>query len=84
MTGYEIGAFPDTSCIRAIAFSPDGKILASGTVNKKVQLWDVVTGNLLRTLEGHGDKVRTLAFSPDGKTLVSGSADKTIKIWRSP
>jgi len=70
-----------TSDVYSVAFSPDGKILASGSGDNTIQLWDVAKGTLLRTLQGHTSWVRSVAFSPDGKILASGSADKTIKLW---
>jgi uncharacterized protein with WD repeat len=65
----------------SVAFSPDGKSLASSNVNGIIKLWDVSTGAELRTLKGHSSAVLSVAFSPDGKTLASGSSDNTVKLW---
>jgi WD40 repeat protein len=65
----------------SVAFSPDGKLLASGSGDCTIELWDVATGSLVRTLEGHTRYVTSVAFSPDGKLLASGSRDGTIKLW---
>ena len=68
--------------VNSVAFSPDGKTLASGSYDNTVKLWDVGSGKVIRTLTGHEDVyVYSVAFSPDGKTLASGSNDKTIKLW---
>jgi len=72
--------------VNSIAFSPDGRTLASGGWDKKIKIWEVTSGKLLRTLGGwfSGDStnwVRSVVFSSDGRTLADGSSDKTIKIW---
>src|SRR5262249_5556127 len=66
---------------RAVSFTRDGKILASGGDDKAVRLWDVATGKELRRLEGHQKEVAAVAFAPDGKFLASGSSDETIRLW---
>jgi WD40 repeat protein len=66
--------------VNAIAFSPDGKQLASGSEDETVRLWDTATGAVLQTLAGHSSHVNTIAFSPDGKQLAPGSDDKTIRL----
>ena len=65
----------------SVAFSPDGKLLASASRDKTVRLWDPATGAALQTLEGHRDSVLSVAFSPDGKLLASASHDETVRLW---
>jgi len=67
--------------VYSVAFSPDGQTLALGSWDNAVRLWQVANA-LMRTLEGHTDRVMSVAFSPDGKTLASGSDDKTVRLWR--
>ena len=67
--------------VYSVGFSPDSKVLASGSWDKTIKLREVNTGKLLNTLEGHSNYIYSVAFSPDGKVLASGSGDKTIKLW---
>ncbi len=69
------------SLIMSLAFSPDGKFVATGSADKKIELWDIATGRSLKMLTGHANYVSSLVFSPDSKTLFSGSGDRTIKLW---
>ena len=65
----------------AVAFSPDGATLASGSRDNTVILWDLAARKKLRVLEGHTALVTSVRFSPDGKLLASGSRDGLIKLW---
>jgi WD40 repeat protein len=72
----------DSHAVLSVAFSPDGKILASGSADDTVTLWDLASGQLIgQLLQGHSDVVTSVAFSPDGKILVSGSKDSTVILW---
>jgi WD40 repeat protein/beta-lactamase regulating signal transducer with metallopeptidase domain len=64
-----------------VAASSDGKYFASSHEDKTVRLRDAATGQVLRTLRGHGDVVSHVGFSPDGKYLSTASFDKTVKLW---
>ena len=64
-----------------MAFSPDGTVLATGSHDLTIKLWDVATGRERATLRGHTGNVYTVAFSPDGSLLASGSLDGTVRIW---
>ena len=69
------------SSINSIAFGPGGSLLASGSGDNTVQLWNLDTETLLATLEGHTDSVLNVVFSPDGSLLASGSGDGTVRLW---
>ncbi|WP_326826011.1 protein kinase domain-containing protein [Streptosporangium sp. NBC_01756] len=75
LTGHNDG-------VCSVAFSPDGKILATGSYDDTVRLWEVATGTSIgRPLTGHNDGVCSVAFSPDGRTLATGSGDDTMRLW---
>jgi WD40 repeat protein len=67
--------------VSALAYSPDGKLLASAHDQGILHLWDVAEGKVLRSFQGHEGIVHAVAFSVDGKYLVSGSVDRTVRLW---
>jgi WD40 repeat protein len=67
--------------INALAFSRDGKRLASASCDNTARIWDVATGELLHVLEGHKGFVNAVRFLPDGKLLATGGEDGTIRLW---
>ncbi|MEJ2702558.1 MAG: protein kinase [Sedimentisphaerales bacterium] len=67
--------------VNAVAFSPDGTTLASGSDDTTIILWDSRTEHKITTLAGHTSDVHCLAFSPDGRTLASGGNDGTVRLW---
>src|SRR5262249_40347785 len=73
-----------TALIHSLAFSPDGKVLATGSFDNTIKLWDFPSGKELFTLkgpQGHTMPVYGVAFNNAGTLLASGSADKTIRLW---
>jgi WD40 repeat protein len=70
-----------SSTINSIVISADQKILISASADKTIKIWNLETGELLKTLTGHTSFVNYLAISPDGQILASASADKTVKLW---
>ncbi|HEY9904885.1 MAG TPA: serine/threonine-protein kinase [Candidatus Sericytochromatia bacterium] len=69
------------SAVNSVAISPDAKILASGSDDQIVRLWNLETGEAIASLNGHSHFVKSVAFSPDGTILASSSDDRTIKLW---
>src|SRR5262249_16274312 len=67
--------------LECVAYSPGGRLLASGSADKTVRIWDLATEQEIGTLVGHSDWVRDVSFSPDVRPLASSSLDGTVKIW---
>ena len=69
-----------TDLVNSVAFSTDGKSIASGSLDKTIRIWDAKTGKPIKTFSGHTNAVNSVAFSPDGKSIVSGFGDN-VGIW---
>ena len=70
-----------TGWVRAVAVSPDGRLIVSGSDDRTVKVWDLENGHLLGSLEGHTGQVTAVAVSLDGRWIASGSVDHTIRAW---
>ncbi|WP_052149819.1 hypothetical protein [Aphanizomenon flos-aquae] len=71
------------SNVNDVAIHPDNKTLVSGSDDRQVNLWNLLTGKLLYTFSGQAEAVLSVAISPDGKQLISGSVDRKISKWQS-
>ena len=76
-----LGKDRQTGGVRALAFSPDGTLLAVADADNTIVIWDIATGLMRVRLQGHQRGVMALTFSPDGLMLASGSMDRTVRLW---
>jgi WD40 repeat protein len=78
-----IAQFKHDGTVYAVTFSPDGKLLISGSNDKTIRVWDLASGKELRRLVGHGQPVWSVAVSPDGKLVASGSFEEAacLRLW---
>jgi WD40 repeat protein len=80
-TGRVLDLLGHTQMVQALASSPDGRRLATGSLDFTIKLWDTTTEEEVFTLRGHTSGVLRVAFSPDGRRLASGSIDHTVRVW---
>ncbi len=91
-TGKELRRLKHDRAVTALAFTPDGKRIASGASDNRIRLWDAADGKEVRCLEGHGrpqggekaewrNGIYALVFTPDGRTLISRGVDETVRVW---
>ena len=79
---FATSVFTDTfGSVNSVAFSPNGELVAAGTANGEVRLWQVSSGKPLLTCDTHSNWVFSIAFSPDGSILASGNEDQTLQLW---
>ncbi len=81
MVSYSLNGQIGGGQVRAVAWSPDGTRLATGSDDRIARIWNAQTGSLVRPLQGHSDGLLTVAFSPDGKRLLTSSLDDESRVW---
>src|SRR5581483_8566774 len=86
---WDVATWKQTKClsgphemsVMSVAFSPNGSLLASCDRNHRLALWELPSGRLLRTWQGHVDVVHEVRFAPDGRTLFSVSQERCVRAW---
>jgi WD40 repeat protein len=81
LKAYNILPHGHTSTVTTVSYSPNGRRIVSGSVDKTIKEWDTETGECIRTYIGHSRDVNSVSYSSDGHSIVSGSRDRTIKEW---
>jgi WD40 repeat protein len=72
------------STVKALAWSPDSKYIASGDNDHTLRVWEAATGCVIATYTAHSDRINAVPWSPDGKYLVTGSQDHIVRVWVAP
>jgi WD40 repeat protein len=70
-----------SGAVLCVALTPNGKVLATGSADKTIKIWEIASGKVLNTMTGHTAAVSAVAWAMNGKTLASGSADATVRVW---
>ncbi len=83
-TGQKAVLCGHSGVVRSVAYSPDGRLIVSGSADTSLRIWNALSGEELKCLTGHESWIWCTTFSPDGTQIVSGSWDKTVRIWESP
>ncbi len=78
---FDVSGGGHSETVTALALSPDGKTLVTGSRDKSIRVWDLNTTKVIRMLQGHTEEITSLAFSRDGTQLASASKDQNIRIW---
>ena len=71
----------DTGLVLGAAFSRDGRMLVSGSLDKSARIWEIASGRVLRILQGHEERVTSATFGPDHRTVATGALDGTVRLW---
>jgi WD40 repeat protein len=84
-TGQEILTLKGhTALVTGVVFSPDGKCLATASLDRTAKVWDAATGQETLTLKGHGGGLMSVAFSANGRYLATADISGTVQIWDAP